>query len=300
MSEESCVYTACPGWGDHDYCAIKTVVKDGKIIRTEKPNYPNKKLAGNAHICQKGLKSCNQPYSEKRLTKPLKRIGKRGSGEFEEISWDQALDEISAKMLAIKEEYGPEGIAFWNFTAGYTPSFGIGVLLMSRLGNVWGGTDPLQSYGLDNGPQYASMYMFNSQLGFLQSDIRIIENCDVVIVWGGNPVENQQTVATSIVNAKENGAKLIDIGLVFDGTAGYADQFIPVRPGSDAALVLGMCKWIIDNNKADLQYMIDHTNAPLLVREDTGQLLRSDNGGYMAWNGDSSKAVPVAKGQPCA
>ena len=103
-SNESFVYTACPGWGDHDYCVIKTVVKDGKIIRTEKPDYPNKKLAGCAHICQKGVESCKQPYNKNRLLKPLKRVGERGSGQFEEISWDQALDEIAAKMLEIKEK----------------------------------------------------------------------------------------------------------------------------------------------------------------------------------------------------
>ena len=63
---ESFVYTACPGWGDHDYCVIKTIVKDGKIVRTEKAEYPNKFL-GCSHICQKGLESCKQPYNENRL-----------------------------------------------------------------------------------------------------------------------------------------------------------------------------------------------------------------------------------------
>ncbi|MDO4290283.1 MAG: molybdopterin-dependent oxidoreductase [Eggerthellaceae bacterium] len=295
-SNESFVYTACPGWGDHDYCVIKTIVKDGKIVRTEKAEYPNKFL-GCSHICQKGLESCKQPYNEHRLLTPLKRVGERGSGQFEEISWDQALDEIAEKMLAIKEKYGPEGVAFWNFPAGPPPNNGLGTLLSSRLGNVWGGTDPMLAYGLDNGPQYAGMYLFNNQLGSLMMDIRIIEHSDLVIIWGGNPIENQQRVACSVVNAKDNGAKIIDIGLLFDATAGYADQFIPVRPGSDAALVLSMCKWLIDNEKIDREYLIGKTVAPHLVREDTGMFLRDAEGNYVAWDNATNAALSFGKGQ---
>ena len=93
MSEESFVYTACPGWGDHDYCALKTIVKDGKIERMERIVYSQPEEP-DGHICQKGCLAGRQPYDPKRLRKPLKRVGERGSGKFEEISWDQALDEI--------------------------------------------------------------------------------------------------------------------------------------------------------------------------------------------------------------
>lgn len=302
MSEENFVYTSCPGWGDHDYCVIKTIVKDGKIVRTEKPDFPNKKLAGCAHICQKGLESCKQPYSDKRLTVPLKRIGERGSGQFEEISWNQALDEISSKMLAIRKEHGPESIAFWNFTAGCPPSAGLGVLLMSRLGNAWGGTDPLQSYGLDNGPQYACMYTFNNQLGAMLADLRIIEKSDLLIVWGGNPIENQQALSCSIVNARDNGARIIDIGLLFDATAGFADQFVPVHPGQDDALILAMCKWIIDNKHYDRSYLIENTVAPHLVDLQTGKLMRGAQGSYLVWDADAGSPVAVGRGRaniPC-
>lgn len=296
-SNESFVYTACPGWGDHDYCVIKTIVEDGKIVRTEKADYPNKKL-GCSHICQKGIESCKQPYNKKRVLSPLKRIGERGSGQFEEISWEQALDEIAEKMLKIREEHGPEAMAFWNFPAGPPPNNGLGSLLSSRLFNLWGATDPNQSYGLDNGPQYAGMYTFNNQLGSLMMDVRIIENSDLVIVWGGNPVENQQRVARSVVNAKDNGAKIIDIGLLFDGTAAFADQFIPVHPGSDAFLVLSMCRYLIEHKRIDRQYLIDVTVAPLLVREEDGTFLRDESGNYYyAWDLDKNEAVGFGAGK---
>lgn len=106
MSEESFVYTACPGWGDHEYCALKTVVKDGKIIRTEPADYTGAET-GEAHICQKGVMACRQPYNKDRLTTPLKRVGERGEGKWEEISWDQALDEIAEKLAEQRDKYGP-------------------------------------------------------------------------------------------------------------------------------------------------------------------------------------------------
>ena len=107
MSEESFVYTCCPGWGDHEFCAIKTIVKDGKIVRTEKVDYTGAE-ANEGYICQKGIMSCRQPYNPKRLTNPLKRVGERGEGKWEKISWDQAMDEIAAKLLEIRDKYGPE------------------------------------------------------------------------------------------------------------------------------------------------------------------------------------------------
>jgi len=103
MSEEKFVYTACPGWGDHEFCAIKTIVKDGKIVRTEKPDYTGPE-AIEGYICQKGITSGRHPYLPGRLLHPLKRVGKRGEGKWQEISWEQALDEISAKLIEIRDK----------------------------------------------------------------------------------------------------------------------------------------------------------------------------------------------------
>ena len=301
-SGESFVYTACPGWGDHDYCVVKTIVEDGRIIRAEKADYPDKKL-GCSHICQKGLEACKQPYSDKRLLHPLKRVGERGSGQFQEISWDQALDEIAQKMLAIRDEYGPEAIACWNFPAAPPPNNGLGTMLSSRYFGLWGATSPMLSYGLDNGPQYAGMYTFGNPLGQLMMDLRIIEHADLVVVWGGNPVENQHRVAASIAAAKDNGARIIDVGLLFDGTAGFADQFIPVKPGTDCFLTMTMAKYLIQNNLADREFLIKHTNAPLLVDAATGRLMKDADGNYLAWDTDAASPCPVPVGQdniPCA
>lgn len=99
MSEESFVYTACPGWGDHDYCALKTIVKDGQIERMERIVYSAPEEP-DGHICQKGCLAGRQPYDPKRLKKPLKRVGERGSGTFEEISWGIKRSTRSARSCA--------------------------------------------------------------------------------------------------------------------------------------------------------------------------------------------------------
>ncbi len=157
MKGESFVYTCCPGWGDHEFCALKTIVKDGKIVRTEKAVYTGVE-ANEGHICQKGVMSCRQPYNEKRLLYPLKRVGERGEGKWERISWNQALDEIAAKLLDLRERYGPECLAMWDIVASVPPSQGLAAVLSSRFIGLWGATDPVQSYGLDNGPFYAAYF----------------------------------------------------------------------------------------------------------------------------------------------
>ena len=129
---ESFVYTCCPGWGDHEFCAIKTIVKDGKIVRTEKPSYTGAE-ANEGYICQKGIMSCRQPYNPKRLLHPLKRAGERGEGKWEEISWDQALDEIAAKLLQLRDDYGPESLAMWDVVASVPPSQGLAAVLSLAL-----------------------------------------------------------------------------------------------------------------------------------------------------------------------
>lgn len=291
MSEESFVYTCCPGWGDHEFCAIKTIVRDGRIVRTEKADYTGAE-ANEGHICQKGIMSCRQPYNEKRLTHPLKRIGERGSGQWEKISWDQALDEIAAKMVELRDAYGPQSFAMWNVVASVPPSQGLGALLATRFMGLWGATDPIQGYGLDNGPFYAAYFDMGDFYKYMTTDPANFDSSKYLIVWGANPIENQMRLAKHIVEAKSRGAKVVDIGLLFDGTAGYADWFIPVKPGSDPALAMCMVNLIISREQYDAAFLLEHTVAPFLVRDDDNMFLRDEAGNYLVW--DSAAGVPVS------
>ena len=285
MSEESFVYTACPGWGDHDYCAIKTIVADGRIVRTEKVSYSDPEKP-DGHICQKGCLAGRQPYDPKRLTHPLKRVGERGSGQWEHISWDQALDEIAAKLNELREKYGPESVCMWNLAAGCPPAYGFNQMMPSRYANCFGMTNMMESIGLDNGPWYAEFYSCGTTASHVLVDPRIVSQADtdLIYVWGCNPIENQIRCAQNLVRAREKGARIVDIGLIFDGTAGFADEFVGVKPGSDGHLAMAMIDYTLKNDLQDNDYLLLRTAAPYLVREDTGMMYRDEAGNFAVWD----------------
>ena len=293
MSEERFVYTACPGWGDHDYCAIKTIVKDGRIERTERVIYSDPEEP-DGHICQKGCLAARMPYDKNRLMYPMKRVGERGEGKWERISWDQALDEIAEKMLDIREKHGPESIAMWSLAAGAPPSFGFITLMATRFANLFGFTCPMGSVGLDNGPMYTEWYAMNTIFFHILADPRNMIGTDHIIVWGCNPVENQMRGAQNLARAREEGAVISNIGLIFDGTAGYADHFYGVKPGSDGYVAMYMIDYILKNDLQDTDYLISKTVAPYMVRDDNGLLARDAEGNYLVLDNASGALAPVA------
>lgn len=290
---ESFVYTACPGWGDHDYCALKTIVKDGKIERMERIVYPGPEEP-DGHICQKGCLAGRQPYDPHRLKKPLKRVGERGDGKWEEISWDQALDEIAEKFCEIRDTYGPAAITLWNLSAGVPAQYSHENLMPYRFANTFGVTVPMGSIGLDNGPFYAEFYNVNTQGAHTLIDPHVIESSDLIYVWGCNPIENQMRCAKSLVVARENGARIVDIGLIFDGTAGFADEFVGVKPASDNVFALAMVNYVLQNNLQANDYLLARSNAAYLVDPDTGMLLRDSEGNFMVWDNAADTATLVA------
>jgi anaerobic selenocysteine-containing dehydrogenase len=124
MSEEKVTYNPCQGWGCHEGCILTTYSKDGKIIRTERTLDPaTDDHLGGSMICQKGITSPNLLSVPSKLKYPLKRVGERGEGKFERISWDQALDEIGAKLNEIRAKYGAESVLINNFLAGCPNGF---------------------------------------------------------------------------------------------------------------------------------------------------------------------------------
>ena len=290
---ESFVYTACPGWGDHDYCALKTIVKDGKIVRMEKVDYTGPE-ADEGHICQKGCLVGRQPYDPKRLKKPLKRVGERGEGKWEEISWDQALDEIGEKLCQIRDEHGPQSVAIWNLRAGVPPAYGLEALMPERFTNAFGATCPMESIGLDNGPFYTEFYSVGSTARHVLIDPKVMNGTDLIYVWGCNPIENQMRFAQALVRARDAGAKIIDIGLIFDGTAGFADEFYGIKPSTDGDLAIGMVNYILQNNLHDEPYLIRRSVAAYMVDDETGMLARDEYGFYLVYDKDADAIASVA------
>ena len=296
MGEEHFVYTACPGWGDHEYCALKTIVKDGKIVRCEHAEYTGPE-ANEGYICQKGIAAARQPYNKDRLLYPLKRAGERGEGKWERISWDQALDEIGAKLCQIRDTYGSQAVSFWSLAASVPPTYGLGGLLTTRFVNTFGASDPVTAYGIDNGPLFAGYFSFANPAMYMITSPSNFDDSKYLIVWGANPVENQQRITNHLIEARSRGAKIVDIGLIYDGTAGMADWFIPVKPGSDPCLALGLAHIILENGWQKDDFLLANTTAPFLIRTDDHMFYRDGDGNRYVWDADAGKAVATVPGQ---
>ena len=109
-TEERVTYNPCQGFGCHEHCILEVHTKDGKIVRTQRAPLPGPNPG--CRICSKGIMSGKIPYAEDRLLHPLKRVGERGSGQWEEISWEQAFDEIGDVIVE-------EGRGGWQLVEDY-------------------------------------------------------------------------------------------------------------------------------------------------------------------------------------
>jgi len=302
MQEEGkFVYTACNGTGCHEQCFLKTFVKDGKIIRTEKGvlGPPEGVRYG---ICQKGIENAKFPYLKSRLLHPLKRTGQRGEGKFQEISWAQAMDEIGAKLREIRDRHGSEAIAVNTFYCGYPANWAaLHVALMYRFIHTFGATC-FEQEAVDSGSFFAAKVDLGSSMRYGRYDVRLLADAKYILIWGSNALGTTRATATTrnMLEAQEHGAKIVNIGLTYDSTAAKADQFVPVKGGTDVALALAMNRILIEEGLCNYDYLAKYTVAPFLVRNDNGKFLREadisaggDPSRYVFWNKEPAEARSV-------
>ena len=298
--QENFVYTTCQGTGCHDHCVLKTYVADGKIVRTERMVLPPPE-GDKPGACQKGIMAGRLPYSENRILYPMKRVGARGEGKFERITWEQAMNEIGPKLRQYRDQYGPESIGVLMFPCGMSPVFGLWQVLATRFLNVFGGSY-LMGTTIDTGPFFADFIDFGSSWYYLRYDPVLLRKSNYIIIWGNEPITTRPGwTSRQILEAQEQGAKIVNIGLTYDATAAKADWFIPIHPGTDAALALAMAHYMIDEKLYDEDFLAAHTVAPFLVREDTGAFLRESDiqeGGdpnkYVVWSKLPARPLAVA------
>lgn len=268
-------------------CGINAFVKDDTIVKVEPADFPD-----NAYhrICLRGISNAMQRvYSPDRVKYPMKRVGERGSGEFERISWEEAMDLIYEKMQYNIDTYGPTANSFLGMTGNY------GVfpqIMASLLAMTYDGT-AFTNFGImgDNG----------CNMGFLpilgvQQDASCWEDLigsNAIIMFGCNYAETNMQEMHFIYDAQEAGAQLIVVDPRFSRTASKADWWIPVRPGTDAAMVMGMMNHIVNNNMHDEAYIRTYTNGAFLVDVSTGKFAR-DGENYLVWDESTEALAPVA------
>jgi anaerobic selenocysteine-containing dehydrogenase len=227
------------------YCGLDVTVEDGRILKVEgMREHPSNK----GRLCAKGL-SCAQLVTDpNRLKTPIRRKGERGSGKWEPISWDQALDEIGEKLLSIRDKFGPEYVGYYR---GQGPGWVTNFNYVHRFMNAWGSPNLSTPANLCFVPR---MIAHTATFGpFPEPDY---ERSKCIMLIGYNPVfSSPVNYAPRIFWAKRRGAKLIVMDPRFTNTASKADLYLQNRPGTTGALVLAMIQVIIEEGLYDSEFV---------------------------------------------
>jgi len=252
----SCVHN-CGG-----RCFLRAHVKDNIVVRISTDELdPDTTEIPQTRACLKGRAQRQWLYDPDRLKYPMKRVGKRGEGKFERISWDEALDTIAAQLERIKTTYGNEAI-YLNYGTGVygqisqswiTPSFG-GAL--PRFLHMFGGY--LGYYNTYSAAcySYTAPYTFGALEGNSPEDLI---NAKLIVLFADNPAETRMGGANTayyLKLAKEQGAKIIVIDPRYSDTASaFADEWIPIKPTTDNALIAALAYVLITENIYDQGFL---------------------------------------------
>lgn len=246
-------------------CPVRLQVKDGTIVRVLSDNTGDDKLGSQqVRACVRGRSIRHRIYNPDRLKKPMKRKAgtKRGDGEWEEISWNQALDEIAEKMKQIKSDYGNEAfyIQYGTGTLGATMacSWPPDGTAFARLMNTWGGyLDHYSDYSTTEITQ-AYPYFYGGWIsGNSLDDAR---NSKLQVMFGNNPLETRmsgggQTFVTQQTKKQSLVPTIIIDPRLSDTAVALGDEWVPLRPGTDAALIAGMIHVMLKEKLHDQAFL---------------------------------------------
>ncbi|VVB54675.1 Respiratory nitrate reductase subunit alpha [uncultured archaeon] len=277
-------------------CAWKVYVRNNIAFKEEQyADYPdiNPTLPTyNPRGCQKGANYKEYVYGPQRVKYPLIRTGERGEGKWRKASWGEALSYIADKIVSAISNYGPDTVTFYSANpAKFLVSYAAGARLANLIGGVvcsfydWVSDLPPgepMTWGVQTDSCEAADW-FNSKY---------------IIIWGSNVLETRIPDAHFVTEARMHGTKIIAISPEYNPVAIHADIFIPVKPGTDGALALGMAYIIVNEKLYDENYLKSFTDMPMLVRTDNGKFLRESEvvsdgkaGNFYFWDKSSGKAV---------
>lgn len=231
------------------YCGLDVHLKDGRVLKIEgTAEHP----VNRGTICPKGIASQQLLTDRNRLTRPLLRVGPRGSGRWKEISWEEALSIIVDRLGEIKERYGAK---FISFHRGQAPGWDTAMDYVERLMNALGSPNLFTHGHLCFTPRAIAHRATYG--GVPEPDF---DNAKCILLWGFNPAYTALTnYARRIISAKSKGAKLIVVDPRFTEMAAKADLWLSPTPGTDLALALGMAKVIIEEGLYDSAFVREWT-----------------------------------------
>lgn len=225
-------------------------VRDGKIVRVSgDPDHPVTRGA----ICGKAARYAERIYSPDRVLFPQRRVGPKGEGRFERLSWDDALDLVAERLEAVAAEHGAEAILPYSFagTMGITSIGSMDRRLFHRLG-----ASQLARTVCSVAGNAGFDYTVGDRRG---TDPETTAHSRYIIAWGSNLASVNMHQMTYVRQAQRAGATFVHIDVQRNRTTAFADRFVQVRPGTDAAVALGMMHVIIRDGLHDAAYVREHT-----------------------------------------
>ncbi|HKW36514.1 MAG TPA: molybdopterin oxidoreductase family protein [Burkholderiales bacterium] len=254
--ERRIVRAACPH-DCPDTCALAVTVEDGVAVKVEgAKDHP----FTSGTLCTKVSRYLERTYSKDRVLFPQRRTGPKGKGEFERISWDEALDTIAARFKAVERE-DPQGILPYDYagTMGYVQWHSMGRRFFNRLG-----ASRLDRTICSSAGKAGAQITVGGSLGM---DPERFDEAKLILVWGSNPVVSNLHMWSRAQEAKRRGAKLIAIDPYRSLTAEKCHEHLAPLPGTDAALALAMMHVVIGENLYDADYVERYTLGFEALRE---------------------------------
>jgi anaerobic dimethyl sulfoxide reductase subunit A len=241
-------------------CELVATVRDGEVVRVDTPpGRPDTLHRPRLIPCARGRSQGRARTARDRLLHPLRRVGPKGSGQFQRISWEEALDEIAGQLRDLKARYGTEAV----FCATGPGSMGgrgfSGGDAALRFFSHWGRVTE-NTYKMSCGcSATAAQWMLG---GAPQaSDRATLCDSRLILLWGMNPAETHMTHNTAhfVAQARDRGARVVLIDPRYSDSGILADQWIPIRPGTDAALAAAMAYVMEAEGLVDRAFMASHT-----------------------------------------
>ncbi len=265
-------------------CGIKVHLKDGTVRYIEgNKNHPVNKGV----LCAKGSAGIMQHYSPARLTKPMKRVGPRGSGEFVEIEWDEAMATAAGWLREIRAT-DPRKLAFFT---GRDQSQSLTGWWASQFG-----TPNHAAHGGFCSVNMAAAGLYTIGGSFWEFGEADWEHTRYFLMFGVAEDHDSNPIKTGLGKLKGRGAKFVSVNPVKTGYSAIADEWLGIRPGTDGLLVMALIHELLKAGKVDLDYLIRYTNAPWLVIQDPGAaddglFARDADGKPLAWDKTSGALV---------
>ncbi|MEW5870679.1 MAG: DMSO/selenate family reductase complex A subunit [Chloroflexota bacterium] len=254
---ERVVRVGCPAHNCGGRCLLVAHIRDGKIVRLETDDRPDRVAAAQLRACTRGRAYLRRQYHPDRLLYPMKRVGRRGEGRFERISWDEALALMAGEMQRVRQAYGDRALFVPYGTGSYNQLNGSQTA--RRLMNLSGGC-----LGIYNSYSWAAINVATPTVfGTLTTGNQRQDwlKSKYILMWGWNPAEMRDGTNSDyfVKLARQNGARVVCIDPRLSlSAASLADEWIPIRPGTDAAMMSAMAYVMITEGLYDADFVRTH------------------------------------------